>query len=66
MLYNLEAEQARQGMTDADIAKLLSIRRETYTKKKKTLNFKFKEIIALCDYFKCDFDYLFATDNKSA
>ena len=58
-LVNLEAEQRRRLMTDADVAKLLGIKRETYCKKKKTFNFKYKEIVTLCDEFQCDFEYLF-------
>ena len=62
MLPNLDAEQARTRKSDDVVAKMLNISRETYVRKKKTLNFKFREIIALCDYFHKDFDYLFATE----
>lgn len=62
MLKNLEAEQARNGKTDAEIAEYLNIARETYCKKKKRSYFTFFEIKALCAYFNATFDYLFATE----
>lgn len=62
MFRNLEAEQARSGKTNEEIAKLLHIDRTTYCKKKINSNFKYNEIIALCKYFNCSFDYLFETD----
>ncbi len=62
MLKNLEAEQARKKKTDADIAEVLGIARETYNKKKKNLHFTFLEIKSLCLYFDATFEYLFATE----
>lgn len=61
MFKNLEAEQARKGKTDADMAEILGIARETYNRKKKNCNFDFLEIKTLCNYFGLSFDYLFAT-----
>ena len=52
MFRNLEAEQARKGYTNSDVAKLLGISRVSYENKKKTgkfttfesSNYLFKEV----------------------
>lgn len=61
MYRNLEAEQARKGMTNEKVAEYLNLSRTSYEKKKKTGRFVTKEITLLCKLFECSFDYLFAT-----
>ena len=62
LFRNLEAEQARNGLTNADMGEKLGISRVSYENKKKSGKFTTFEIKALCKLFKCKFDYLFATD----
>lgn len=64
MFRNLEAEQARFGFTNQDVAEKLGISRVSYENKKKTGKFTTLEIKALCKLFKCKFDYLFKTDEQ--
>ena len=66
MFNNLEAEQARNRLNNTQVAEMLNISRASYENKKKTGKFYVTEISKLCQIFKCDFDYLFAIDNKSA
>ena len=63
---NLEAEQARANLTNAEVANMLGISRVTYEKKKKTGNFNFSEVIFLLAKFGVSFEYLFATENESS
>ena len=58
---NLEAEQARKGYTNHNVADILGISRVSYENKKKSGKFTTCEIKALCKLFGCKFDYLFAT-----
>ena len=62
MFRNLDAEQARNGLSNTDMAKLLKISRVSYENKKKSGKFTTPEIKVLCKKFKCKFDYLFATE----
>lgn len=62
LFRNLDAEQARKGVTNSDMAEVLGISRVSYENKKKTGKFTTFEIKTLCKYFKCKFDYLFATE----
>lgn len=62
MFNNLEAEQARKGLTNQDIANYLEISRQSYESKKKNGNFKYSEITKLLDLFTVSFEYLFAKD----
>lgn len=62
MFRNLEAEQARNSLTNTDVAEKLGISRASYENKKKTGKFTTFEIKTLCKLFKCKFDYLFATE----
>ena len=62
MFRNLEAEQARAGLTNQQTAEKLGISRISYENKKKTGKFTTCEIKKLCKMFKCKFDYLFAAD----
>ena len=64
MFRNLEAEQARFGYTNQQMADKLGISRVSYENKKKTGEFIALEAKALCKIFKVKFDYLFATDNE--
>jgi hypothetical protein len=65
MFRNLEAEQARNGMTNIDVANYLELSRVSYEKKKKSGKFTTFEIKKLCLLFACDFEYLFATDEDA-
>lgn len=62
MFKNLQAEQARNGLTNQQVADILTISRVSYENKKKTGKFIVKEVFALCELFGCSFNYLFATD----
>ena len=64
MFRNLEAELARLGLSNSDMAKKLGISRNSYENKKKTGKFTTFEIKMLCKLFRCKFDYLFQTDDK--
>lgn len=64
MFRNLEAEQARLGLSNSDVAKKLGISRNSYENKKRTGKFTTFEIKMLCKLFRCKFDYLFQTDEK--
>lgn len=66
MFNNLEAEQARHDMTNGDVANVIGISRVSYERKKKSGKFNRAEIVILLKLFKCDFEYLFAVDEKSA
>jgi len=59
LFRNLEAEQARLGLTNQRVADILEISRVSYENKKKTGKFTTREIKKLCRLFKCKFDYLF-------
>lgn len=61
MFKNLQAEQARKGMTNQEMADCIGISRVSYENKKKTGKFVVKEITALCLLFDCSFEYLFAS-----
>lgn len=62
MFRNLEAEQARFGYTNQQVAEIIGISRVSYENKKRTGKFTTFEIKTLCKLFKCKFDYLFAED----
>lgn len=64
MFRNLEAEQARYGLTNQAMAEKLGISRVSYESKKKSGKFTTQEIKALCKLFKCKFDYLFAEEGR--
>ena len=66
MFRNLEAEQARAGLTNQQTAEKLGISRISYENKKRTGKFTTSEIKKLCKLFKCKFDYLFATEEEQA
>ena len=62
MFPNLEAEQARQGHTNAYVAEKLGVTRASYEKKKKIGCFKLKECIFLAGIYKSSLDYLFSQE----
>lgn len=64
MFRNLDAEQARHGFTNQNMADKLGISRVSYENKKKSGKFTTMEIKVLCRLFKCTFDYLFAESNE--
>lgn len=64
LFRNLEAEQARMGLTNSDVAEKLCLSRVSYENKKKTGKFTTSEIKTLCKLFKCTFDYLFQTEDE--
>ena len=53
-------------MTNENVAKELGISRVSYESKKKSGKFTVSECWNLCTLFDCDFEYLFAVDEKSA
>lgn len=59
MYRNIDAEQARIGKTNAEMAVLLGISRSSYEKKKKTGMFSRPQIEMLIAIFSCEFGYLF-------
>lgn len=65
MFRNLDAEQARMGLTNSDVAMKLEISRVSYENKKKSGKFTTFEIKKLCQLFGCKFDYLFSTEQST-
>lgn len=65
MFRNLNAEQARLGLNNTQVAERLGISRVSYESKKKSGKFTTSEIKVLCTIFACSFDYLFASDDDS-
>ena len=66
MFANLAAEQVRYKMTNESVAEKLGISRVSYESKKKSGRFTVAECWALCLLFSCNFEYLFATEDKPA
>jgi len=65
MFRNLDAEQSRYGLSNADVADKLGIHRNTYENKKKEGGFTRLEIITLLKLFDCKFEYLFQTKDDT-
>lgn len=63
MFRNLEAEQRRAGMTNAEVAQVLGVTRATYENKKKDGKFTRREIVVLLRLFGTTFEYLFEESN---
>lgn len=61
MFRNLQAEQARMGLTNQEVADRVGISRVSYESKKKSGRFTVKECAQLCNIFKTSFEYLFET-----
>ena len=66
MFKNLAAEQARRGYSDEYVSGILDIARVTYSAKKAKGTFTLPEIRILLELFDVSFEYLFATDDKTA
>ena len=66
MFRNLEAEQARHGMTNSLVAEHLGLSRVSYENKKKSGKFTTVEAKKLCLLFSCSFEYLFATETDTS
>lgn len=64
LFCNLDAEQARFGMTNSQVGEYLGISRQLYEKKKKDGSFNRIQIVKLCKLFSCSFEYLFYTGEK--
>lgn len=60
MFPNLNAEQARLSKSNEEIAGLLGVSRVTYEARKNEGRFSISDANKLCDYFACDFAYLFS------
>jgi Helix-turn-helix. len=65
MFRNLEAEQSRKGLTNAQMAEILCISRVTYENKKKNGTFSQSQIKAMLKLFGCTFEYLMDQENES-
>lgn len=65
MFRNLDAEQARYSLTNAEMAERLGISRVSYENKKRTGKFTTFEIKVLLKMFDCKFDYLFQTEKEN-
>jgi len=63
MYKNLQAEQARNKLTNAQVADKIGISRVAYEQKKKSGRFHVAECKTLCVLFGCEFEYLFDLDN---
>lgn len=62
---NIDAEQARNGMSDVDVAKALGIDRSTYQRKKSKLTpWKDAEIAKLIEMFGKSYEELFVGEEK--
>lgn len=59
ILYrNIEAERARNSMTQEELSKKIGITRKTYYIKQRNESFTSDELIKLSQIFKCSIDYL--------
>ena len=65
MFPNLNAEQARNNMTNQQVADKLGICRHSYESKKKSGKFVVDEVVKLCKMFDVEFNYLFDTTSTS-
>lgn len=63
MFRNLDAEQARKGMTNRAVAAAIGISRVSYENKKASGKFTTIEAKKMCEIFDCTFEYLFETDS---
>lgn len=63
---NLEAEQARKGYTNEQMAQFLGMSRGNYEAKLRNGRFYAREALALCRLFECDFVYLFDEEEEKA
>lgn len=63
--FNLDAEQGRYKHTNEYVANQLNLSRTNYEQKKRSGRFTVPECKALCSLYKCSFEYLFETIDKS-
>ena len=63
---NLNAEQARKGLTNQKVADKLGLSRTSYEIKKKSGRFVVAEVKTLCSLFGCDFPYLFDSESDGS
>lgn len=59
MFPNLNAEQARYGKSNDEMASFLKMSRVTYEAKKQNGAFSISDANTLCDFFNCEYQYLF-------
>ena len=64
MFPNLDAEQARNWHCNRCVAERLNLSQKAYENKKKTGNFKLKEMELLLELYEAPFEYLFALEDK--
>ena len=64
MYPNLLGQKALHRLTDADMAKIIGISRNSYQQKMKSGRFTPAECRAYCQYFQKSFAYLFAEDGE--
>ena len=64
MYPNLEAEQARNGHTNTDVAKILNLSRQSYEARKRKGNFKLVEVKKLTAMYKVTCEYLFSEEQE--
>lgn len=64
MYPNLNAEQARKGLTNEEVAQGLNMKRQSYERKMQTGRFLVSECKTLCSLFHSNFEYLFETNDK--
>lgn len=57
---NLNAEQARYGESNNDVAAMLGISRVAYESRKRTGRFSIADANRLCDHYNCEYAYLFS------
>ena len=60
MFPNLNAEQSRREKTNSDMADFLGISRVAYEARKKEGRFSIADANKLCEFFDCDYIYLFS------
>lgn len=65
MFRNLQAEQARMGLTNQEVAERVGISRVSYESKKKTGRFTVRECVKLCKLFDTNFEYLFDSSTSA-
>ena len=62
MYPNIDAEQARLRLNNAEVAKKLKMHPYTYGQKKLQGGFSVEDAQIMCDLFQVPFDYLFKTE----
>lgn len=65
MYRNINAEQARLGLTDQEMANRLGMNRRTYAQKKQTGDFTVRQAKKVCEQLDSTFDYLFEEEEPA-